>query len=70
MVIGGTFKPEMPSLVDLGGDPNIVFSESSSSEERDTFIRYSVDPVPSPSRAATSEIRELPLPIDSRKSVE
>lgn len=69
-VIGGMFMPDEPSIVDLGGDPNTVSTESSFSfEESENIILYSIDRDPSPSRAATSEIREPPPPADSRKSV-
>ncbi|KAI8563878.1 hypothetical protein RHMOL_Rhmol03G0143500 [Rhododendron molle] len=69
-VIRGTFGPEMPSLVDLGGDPNMVSSESSPSfEEPDNFIQYSMDQDPTPSHAVTSEVRKPPPPADSLESV-
>lgn len=69
-VIRGMFTPDEPSLVDLGGDPNMVSSESSSSsEESENFINYSTDRDLSPSHAATSKICEPPPPADSRGSV-
>ncbi|KAI8571895.1 hypothetical protein RHMOL_Rhmol01G0155800 [Rhododendron molle] len=62
--------PNEPSIVDLGGDPNMVSTESSSSsEESKNVIVYSVDRDPSSSHAATSEAREPPSPMDSRESV-
>ncbi|KAE9452368.1 hypothetical protein C3L33_15731, partial [Rhododendron williamsianum] len=68
-VIGGTL-PNESSIVDLGGDPNTVSTESSSSsEDSDNIIVYSTDRDPSPSNAASSEAREPPPPMDSRESV-
>lgn len=64
------FTPDEPSFIDLGGDPNTVSSESStSSEESENVIPYCTDKDPSPSHAATFEIREPPPPVDSRESV-
>ncbi|KAI8543004.1 hypothetical protein RHMOL_Rhmol08G0185100 [Rhododendron molle] len=69
VVVGGML-PDKPSLVDLGGDPNTVSTESlSSSEEFKNVIVYSADRDPSPSHAATSEAHEPPLPMGSRNSV-
>lgn len=69
-VMGGMFTPDEPSFVDLGGDPNTISSESSSSsEESENIIPYSPDKDPSPTHAATSEAREPPTPMDSRESV-
>ncbi|KAE9445358.1 hypothetical protein C3L33_22744, partial [Rhododendron williamsianum] len=68
-VIGGTL-PDEPSIVDLGGDPNTVSSESySSPEESENVIVYSADRDPSPSHAAASEAREAPPSTDTRESV-
>lgn len=69
-VMGGTFRPDMPLFVDLGGDPNMVSSEfSPSSEEPGNFIHYSTDPAPSPSHTATSEVCAPPPLADSRESM-
>ncbi|KAI8530128.1 hypothetical protein RHMOL_Rhmol11G0031600 [Rhododendron molle] len=68
-VVGGML-PDEPSIVDLGGDPNTVSSESSSSsEESENIIVYYADWDPSPTPAATFEAREPPLPMDSHESV-
>lgn len=58
-VIVGMLRPEMPPFIDLGGGPNTVSSQSSSSsEDADNVIFYSADPALSPSRVATSDARE------------
>ncbi|KAE9444619.1 hypothetical protein C3L33_23483, partial [Rhododendron williamsianum] len=68
-VVGGTL-PDEPSVVDLGGDPNTISSESSSSsDESENVIVYSADRDPSPSNAAPSEAREPPPSTDTRESV-
>ncbi|KAI8572696.1 hypothetical protein RHMOL_Rhmol01G0220000 [Rhododendron molle] len=62
--------PDEPSVVDLGGDPNTVSTESSSSsEDSENIIVYSTDRDPSPSNATSFEIREPPPSMDTRKSV-
>ncbi|KAE9446002.1 hypothetical protein C3L33_22095, partial [Rhododendron williamsianum] len=69
VVVGGTL-PDEPSIVDLGGDPNTVSTElSSSSEESENVIIYSADRDPSPSHAATSKAHEPPPPMGSCESV-
>ncbi|KAI8524924.1 hypothetical protein RHMOL_Rhmol13G0187400 [Rhododendron molle] len=68
-VLRGTL-PDEPSIIDLGGDPNTVSSDSSpSSESSENVIVYSTDRDPSPSNAAPSEIREPPPSTDTRESI-
>lgn len=69
-MVGGMFTPDEPTFVDLGGDPNMISTESSSpSEESENINPYYIDRDPSPSRAATSKAREPLPPMDSRESV-
>ncbi|KAI8543016.1 hypothetical protein RHMOL_Rhmol08G0186100 [Rhododendron molle] len=68
-VIGGMLLDE-PSVVDLGGDPNTVSTESSpSSEDSKNITVYSTDRDPSPSNAAPSKARKPPPPMDTPESV-
>ncbi|KAI8530537.1 hypothetical protein RHMOL_Rhmol11G0067400 [Rhododendron molle] len=67
-VIGGML-PDEPSVVDLGGDPSKVSTESSSSSKGpENIIVYSTDRDPTPSNAASSEIHKPPPPMDTRES--
>ncbi|KAE9445285.1 hypothetical protein C3L33_22818, partial [Rhododendron williamsianum] len=69
LVIEGML-PDKPSVVDLGGDPNTVSIESSSSsEESENIIVYFTDRNPSPSNATSSEARQPPPSMDAGESV-